>query len=135
MMRRVAWQGGFSTVAAIFLLVILAALGGYMVTFSNTQHITSAADLQGSRAYWAARAGIEWAAFQLQASATACPAASSSFTLEGFTVTVACEGNAYTEGGSTRRVFRLTSTAAPAGPTVGSLAYVERSIHAFVEFN
>ena len=53
-------QRGFAAIAAIFLVVVLAALGGFMVTFSNTQQLTSAQDVQGSRAYWAARAGLEW---------------------------------------------------------------------------
>lgn len=50
---------GFVMPAAIFLLVILAALGAYLVSFSNTQQITSAQDVQGVRAYWAARAAAE----------------------------------------------------------------------------
>ena len=63
-------QRGFAAIAAIFLVVVLAALGGFMLTFSNTQQLTSAQDVQGSRAYWAARAGLEWGI----ASATAsCP--------------------------------------------------------------
>lgn len=53
-------QQGFAAIAAIFLVVILAALGAFMLTFSNTQQLASAQDLQGSRAYWAARAGLEW---------------------------------------------------------------------------
>ncbi len=56
----IARQNGFAAIAAIFLVVVLAALGGFMVTFSNTQQLTSAQDVQGSRAYWAARAGLEW---------------------------------------------------------------------------
>ena len=52
-------QGGFAIVSAIFLLVVLAALGAFMLTFSTVQHATSAQDIQGSRAYWAARAGLQ----------------------------------------------------------------------------
>ena len=55
-------HAGFAIVSAIFLLVALALLGAYMVSFSNTQHITSAQDVQGSRAYWAAKGGLQWAA-------------------------------------------------------------------------
>ena len=50
-------QQGFAAIAAVFLVVVLAALGAFMVTFSNTQQLTSAQDVQGSRAYWAARGG------------------------------------------------------------------------------
>jgi len=43
-------QHGFAAIAAIFLVVVLAALGAFMVTYSNTQQLTSAQDIQGSRA-------------------------------------------------------------------------------------
>jgi MSHA biogenesis protein MshP len=55
---------GFAIVTAIFLLVILAALGVGMLVFSKAQQTTSAYDVQGSRAYQAARAGIEWALYR-----------------------------------------------------------------------
>jgi Tfp pilus assembly protein PilX len=58
-------QCGFLLVTAIFLLVILAALGAFILTISGTQQTSSALDVQGSRAYQAARAGIEWASDQL----------------------------------------------------------------------
>ena len=50
-------QHGFAAIAAIFLVLVLAAFGAFMVSFSNTQHLNTARDVQGSRAYWAARAG------------------------------------------------------------------------------
>lgn len=59
-------QQGFSLVSAIFLLVVLAVLGGAMVSFSTTQNQSLAMDVQGSRAYQAANAGIEWAAYLIQ---------------------------------------------------------------------
>lgn len=57
-------QRGFAIITAIFLLVILAAIGVAMVTFSTAQHATSGQDVMGARAYQAARAGIEWALYQ-----------------------------------------------------------------------
>lgn len=56
-------HAGFAIVTAIFLLVVLAALGVGMMVFSTSQHAESAYDLQGARAYQAARAGIEWALY------------------------------------------------------------------------
>ena len=50
-------QRGFTVVTAIFLLVVLAALGGFIATISTTQHIGSALDVSGARAYQAARSG------------------------------------------------------------------------------
>lgn len=60
-------QRGFSLVSAIFLLVVLAALGAGMVVFSTAQNRNLALDIQGSRAYQAAQAGVEWAAYNIAA--------------------------------------------------------------------
>lgn len=90
---------GFSIVSAIFLLVVLSVLGAMMMNISNVQHTSSAMDVQGARAYQAARAGIEWGLFtQLNPPAAACFASPTSFalpaasanTLGAFTVTVTC---------------------------------------------
>ncbi len=123
-------QGGFAIVSAIFLLVVLAALGAFMLTFSNTQQFTSAQDVQGSRAYWAAKGGVQWAAGAI-ISSNACPSGQPAFT-DGFTVLVTCTSNTYTEGASNRTIFWVTSTAS-AGSAVGNAAYTERQIQAFIE--
>lgn len=132
-MRPLRPQSGFALVSAIFLLVILAALGAFMLTFSNTQHLTSAQDIQGSRAYWAAKAGVQWAVSRLQPPATACPAASTTLTLDGFAVTVTCNANTYTEGAASKTIYWVQSTATGGG-SVGGIGYAERQINAFVEF-
>jgi len=139
-MRRVR---GFTLVSAIFLLVILAMLGAFMVTFSTTQHIDSANDLQGSRGYRAARMGSEWMVAKICNDAncatplTACPALTYPYQLDaspdGFTVKVSCTVNSYTERATSRNVFWITSTATTGG-SPGDLGYIERSINAFVEF-
>lgn len=124
---------GFALASAIFLLVILALLGAYMVSFSNTQHMTSAMDIQGSRAYRAARAGLEWMAATLSATPTACPASPPTLTVEGFSVALSCSASSFDEAGTTRTVFWVTSTAT-AGGSPGGLAYTERVVNAFMEF-
>jgi MSHA biogenesis protein MshP len=58
-------QSGFSLVSAIFLLVVLAVLGAGMVSFSTMQNQSQSLDVMGSRAYRAAQAGIEWAAYNI----------------------------------------------------------------------
>jgi len=117
---------GFSLVAAIFLLVILSSLGAFVVTISTTQSHASALDVLGARAYQAARAGIEWGAYQqlaLQRShaptyAVCAPEfssngtfgfAGSAETLSGFSVTVSCTAFGDSNGGPT--VYELVSTA------------------------
>lgn len=132
MKRLRALEGGFAIVSAIFLLVALAALGAFMVSFSNTQQLTSAQDVQGSRAYWAAKGGMQWAAASIVASG-ACPAGSPAFA-DGFAVVVQCLANDYVEGVNTRRVFWLRATAS-AGGAVGTTSRVEREVQAAIQCN
>jgi MSHA biogenesis protein MshP len=128
---------GFAIVSAIFILVVLAGLGAFMVSISSSQHIGSALDVQGVRAYQAARAGIEWGLFQVNATpaynfsygtpATAvgaavpnlrdCTTGNGSFDTLGFRVTVACEATPDANGGPT--IYQLTATACDQ-PTAGA---------------
>lgn len=136
-------QQGFSLVSAIFLLVVIAALGVFAVTLSTTQQQSAALDVMGSRAYQAARAGIEWGAYQVIQSAAAAPSTfaadcqpgptSSTValtnTLAGFNVNVQCSATAHSEAAATITVYQLTSTASGvAGATPGSPNYVERQM-------
>ena len=134
-------QQGFAVIAAIFLVVVLAALGGFMLTFSNTQQLTSAQDVQGSRAYWAARAGLEWAIVAVPlAPATLCPNTTSTVIaagvgpgpVDGFTLQISCSNNTYTEGGTSPTIYRFESWAFTAG-SVGSVGYIERSLSVSLE--
>jgi MSHA biogenesis protein MshP len=125
-------QRGFAAMAAIFLLVVLAALGAYMLAFSNTQQLDSASDVQGSRAYWAARAGIAWGMGSVASSPSACPVPPAPFVVDGFTLTVSCIRSTFSEGSDTVAIYTFTSTAV-AGGGVGGLGYVERSVTASVE--
>lgn len=136
-------SNGFSLVSAIFLLVVIAALGTFAVTLSTTQQQSAALDVMGARAYQAARAGVEWGAYQvLQNSAVAggfaehCrlgphpPSTSSSVaftnTLAGFNVNVECTATSHGGGPATLWVYSLTSTAKQG--TVATPNYVERQI-------
>ena len=132
-------QHGVSLITAIFLIVVLAALGAFLVTVSGLQQASSALDLQGSRAYQAARSGIEWQAFQALRNgsctgATFVPGA----TLTDFTVTVGCEVMPYSEVTvATGTVYRITATACnrPSAGTCPNNAspgqnYVERQLQA-----
>ncbi len=133
MMQAYKIQRGFVMLAAIFLVVLLAALGAFMVTFSNTQHLTSALDVQGSRAYWAARTGLEWAAGSSLAVAPTCPASPALLTVDGFSVSVTFICNSYDESGLSKTVIWMTAIASSGG-NVGDLGYIERSLSATAEF-
>ena len=131
-------QRGFTLVSAIFLVVILALLSAYLVSFRVHQEITVTLDTLSTRAYAAARAGVEWAAFNSLRN-TNC-AASTSLALGGtlgdYTVTVTCSRSAYNEGGvAPVNIDTISATAcnsatcpqATPGPN-----YVERQITVMV---
>lgn len=121
-------QDGFAIISAIFLLVVLALLGAFMVTFSNTQHLTSAQDIQGSRAYWAARTGLEWG---IASTTSTCPTLPTTLSVNGFSVVVSCSVQNYSEATTTLKIFKLTSVAS-AG-TIGTISFIERSLSATIE--
>ena len=149
-------QRGFSIVTAIFLIVVLAALGVFIVSITGLQQSSQQADLQGVRAYQAARAGIEWAAFQVLDPNNAlnpatcspvvmpgCPASPTHLStlggsLSSFTVSVTCAPTVATEGNRDIRVFQITAIAcnqpgggAPAScPGATGTGYVERQLTA-----
>lgn len=126
-------QAGFAAIAAIFLVVVLAALGGFMLTFSNTQQLTSAQDIQGSRAYWAARAGLEWAVVAIPANQALCadPVIASPTPIDGFNITMRCFVSTHSEGATTVIINRFESVASVG--TVGSVGFIERSLTASME--
>ena len=139
-------QRGFAAIAAIFMVVGLAALGGFMITFSSAQQLSSVQDQLGSRAYWAARAGLDWGIASTVASApAACPTSPSTLAVDNFSVVATCAAQTYTEAGNTVTIFSYTSVATVApipnadtppiftAPAVGSLGYIERSLSASME--
>jgi MSHA biogenesis protein MshP len=129
--RGAAAEHGFSVITAIFLLVVMASLGAAMLTFSSVQQATGALDLQGIRAYQAARAGVEFGVYKvLRPGVASC--GSTTLTLSGslaaFTNSVDCSASVvYTEGSNTVTVYSLTSTAKSQG-VPGSANYVERRL-------
>ena len=54
----------FTLVTAIFLITILFLLSAYMIGFRVYQEAGVTLDTRGTRAYAAARAGVEWGAYQ-----------------------------------------------------------------------
>jgi MSHA biogenesis protein MshP len=57
-------SAGVAIVTAIFLLVVVAGLAVAVVSLSSSQQEASARDVQAQRAYQAAKAGVEWAAYR-----------------------------------------------------------------------
>jgi MSHA biogenesis protein MshP len=140
-------QRGFAMVTAIFILIVLAALGAFIATVSSNQQIGAALDVQGAQAYQAARAGVEWGLYQvIKGSAAACGSTgtevdvSAAPSLAGMTVTVKCTQVSADEAGL-GALYNVTSWACntPGASTpkcpgnVGGLGYVERKITALAE--
>ncbi len=130
---------GFALLSAIFLLVVISSLGLFAVTLTSSQNQSQVLDVLGSRAYQAARAGIEWAAYsamQNAASSSAvwagCTSSGSLTGLSGvlapFTVSLSCSASSAVEGTTTIWVYNLSATAIVTGTLPGSANYVERVI-------
>lgn len=149
-------QAGIALATAIFLIVVLAALGAIVVTVAGLQHTSSARDVMGSRALQAARAGIEWGAYQVLRQAAPvgsgiCPGSGSPLSttismpagtdLTGLTVTVTCvpttadEGSRSTASGNALEFYLITATACNQSPCPAATpgpAYVERQLQATI---
>lgn len=143
--RRVRGPGrvrGAALVLAIFVLLALAGIAAYVVSTATTQQSTSAADVNGVRAYLAARAGLEWGAYQvLQNTAGGyCAGAADSATLAPlggslapYTAVVACTHTSHREASAVDNVemYTLVATACNQAPCPNSnpaLNYVERQL-------
>ncbi len=128
-------QAGFTLVTALFLLVVVALLGVYMMNFSAVQHTTLAYGLQGARAMQAAHAGLEWGIYHVITDSscvtdTAFITNSGDVQLDNFNIVVACTESSHTEGAETIITFQLTSTASVG--TFGTLDFVSRSLQGTV---
>jgi MSHA biogenesis protein MshP len=143
--------------AAMFILVVLALLGAYVLSISSAHHVGSALDIEGSRALQAARSGMDWGisravndptAFDptkvppngncrtLPQSINLTTGPSSDLTaISGFTVTVTCTGTRFEDGTNILYKYALVATACnqPSGDacpntTAVGANYVERRV-------
>ena len=144
-MRLFYRQQGFSLITAIFILIVLAALGAYIVTIGGTNRATSSAALQGARAYQAARSGIDWSVYIISTAADQTTARNNcngvinanNFTLNvvglsNFTIDTLCSFTAHSQQGTDNvTVYTITSTATSGG-NYGDLDFVRRSITATI---
>lgn len=123
-------ERGFSLVSTLFILVVLSALGAYMVRLNVTQQTTTTLSLQSIRAWYAATSGMEWAVYQVE-NGGSCPAVPSSFTAEGFTITLtACSAYPVTEGAASYTLYDIQVTAQRG--SFGTTDFVSRRLRASV---
>ncbi len=128
-------QNGFTLIAAIFMLVVVAVLVVYIANLRSVQQTTLLYGVQGARAIQAARSGIEWGIHQSIVNDSC--AASASFTnaaFAGFNILVECDRTTHDEGGpSPIHTFSLKSVASSG--SYGTLDYVQRQIQASVSID
>ena len=125
-------ERGFSLVPALFLLIVLAALGAVAVRLTAVQQQTTVLAIQATRAYAAARAGVEAAIYDALVNGS-CAASSIPLTeggLAGFVVDTSCASSSHQEGPDTTTVFVIEAFAR-AG-TYGSPDYVSRRLRTSV---
>lgn len=124
-------QRGFSLISTLFMLVVLAVLGSYMVRLNVSQQTTTTLSLQSVRAWYAASSGLEWAVYQINTN-NSCPGVPSSFNADGFTITLSgCSANPVTEGTSSYVLYDIQINASRG--TFGSTDYVARRLRATVQ--
>jgi MSHA biogenesis protein MshP len=125
-------QSGFSLVPALFLLVVLAALGIVAVRLAGVQHQTVVLAMQSGRAYSAARSGIDWSAYQalVNGSCAASTLSLSEAGLAGFSVDTNCSSTTHSEGPNTVHVYVIDAFAWSGN--YGSPDYVSRRLRSTV---
>jgi MSHA biogenesis protein MshP len=118
---------GFALPAVIFLMVVVTLLLGYMARMVAASSSSSDLRLLGARAYWAAQAANEWAAYQVAQDSSSCPAAPAGFNINGFAISLTCTRTAYTDGVNSGAMFTIRSRA-QSGTAPASLEYVSRTL-------
>lgn len=137
MMRARLYQPGFALPSAVFLLVVLSILGAYALNFVSLQQAASMQDVRGSRAYQAARSGLEWSIYQVLLPGTtnlaACPASPDTLSIEGYSVTLTCsQAPEYYEQGTDRTIRVYDLQAIARSGTAGTPDYSERALQVLV---
>lgn len=132
MVRRKEKQSGFSLVPALFLLVVLAGLGVVAVRMMAVQQQTVVLTMQSARAYAAARAGVDWSAYQavINSSCANSTLALTEAGLAGFSVETSCSSTTHSEGPNSVSVYVIDAFAWSGN--YGTPDYVSRRIRSTV---
>ncbi|MBK3881629.1 pilus assembly protein MshP [Pseudomonas stutzeri] len=131
-------QHGFGLVAAMFLIIVIAGVIAAMWRMSATQTATNNLTLQQTRAYQAARAGLEWGISRFLNDETCTEPPFSVPGLDGFVVTVECPVGERVERNDLHEedlqgivIQRIVATAEYS--SVGSPDYAYRKLSTVVE--
>ena len=132
---------GFAVPVVIALVVVFATiLGTALVTISSAQHVGFGLDIQGVKAYHAARAGLEWGMYHILRTGDDCAGVNGQSVvfdgnLAGFQATLECSESPHQEGGVAVNMYAITATACNAAScTVGipQPGYANRQLRATV---
>ncbi|PCH57809.1 MAG: hypothetical protein COC15_00405 [Legionellales bacterium] len=126
---------GIALISAIFILVVLSVAAAAIVRIAGISSITSTLGLDSTRAYFAAKTGIEWGAMQIMNSpisgtcsslnGLAVPNAQAG--LKNFTIDVFCiHSGPFDESGVDVNIFTITSVAQKG--TMNTVDYVRRTV-------
>ena len=125
-------QRGVALVAALFLIVAVAALGGFALRINAGQQQNATLDILTARATAAANSGLEWGIYRLMvnkacAASKPLPMNSAHGALNGFTVTVQClpRGTVHKNDGIDVLSYRMVADAQRG--TYGKPDFVRRS--------
>lgn len=128
---------GFTIVSAVFILVVLSLVGGFIANLSSLMQRSQSLSILGARAFFAAESGLQWATFKIREGSGPynCPTSPSSLTLTqgaltGFTVDVSCTQELFVEDGKTYNLFTLESLGRFGESS--ELDYVGRTLYAKV---
>lgn len=129
-----ARQQGFALVAAIVLVVVLAALAGFVASMVSSQSGSAQIERSAHLVERAAQTGLEWGAYRvMRASPVGCVAATTLPAMAaypGVSITVTCTPTPTNEpaapGPGNVTVYRINSTAFTGG-TPASPDYAERT--------
>lgn len=123
---------GFALVSALFLIVVLSALGAFLVNIVAVQHATPAMRVSAARAEYAARSGMAWAVHRALDSGTCADAGFDLVegALSGFSVNVRCASSVHDLAGAAVPYYVIDVTAQSG--SYGSADFVARSLQAKV---
>jgi MSHA biogenesis protein MshP len=130
----------------VALLAVLAVFGAALVIISTTQHVGAALDMQGVRAYYAARGGLEWGMYHvLRSGFGGCGGVDGKSVvyggnLAGFRVTLGCTSSTHEEADTALTTFSIVATACndsvcPTASSPPPPTYVERQLRVTVGSN
>jgi MSHA biogenesis protein MshP len=145
--RRQKRQRGFAMAVVIAILAGVAVFGVSIVVVSTTQQAGATLDLEGARAYYAARGALEWGVYHvLRPGFGGCAgihgkSVTYGGNLAGFRATLACTSSVHEEGSANVTLFAISATAcndAVACPTASApppAYYVARQVRVTVGSN